>query len=260
MTLRLCTLSIHQGSQSISFRLNRSQVLCPTAFSRFSSRHSLPKNEISVLYPATFSRFSSTMRCFPTRSGVLCPTAFSRFSNVVVLHPSNSPSFSNLQENLNAYSTQNKPSRFLRAKPYSYELYHDKTFWSISSLPPQLLLTHPLLSRQIHPTSQAKSNPLAFQDHPPQSIQQPIFRVLLKQAIFPRPLPLLQIPILFSQDKSTPSHKQKAIRWHPQITRSSPFIQQPIFRILLSQTIFPSLLPLLHLPHPVPQRQTQPII
>ena len=122
-------------------------------------------------------------------------------SYVVVLHPSNSPSFSNLQENLNAYSTQNKPSRFLRAKPYSYELYHDKTFWSISSLPPQLLLTHPLLSRQIHPTSQAKSNPLASPDHPLQPIH--------SAANFPHPFKPNNLSKPSSSSPPTPSRSPK---------------------------------------------------
>ena len=196
------------------------------------------------MYPTALSRFSSTVHFAVPSIFVLYPTALSRFSS--------------LQENLNAYSTPNKPSRFLRAKPYSYELYHDKTFWSISSLPPQLLLIHPLLSRQIHPSSQAKSNPLAFQDHPPQSIQQPIFRVLLKQAIFPRPLPLLQIPILFSK-KTQPTSQAKS---NPLAFQDHPLqsIQQPIFRILLRQVAFPRPLPLLQTLPPALARQTHPTI
>ena len=114
-------------------------VLYPTAFSRFSNRiasllriirfctlhHFQGSQTMAALLPSMtsfvpYSIFKVLKQDEQIASDdyVLCPTAFSRFSN--------------LQKNLNAYSTPNKPSCFLSTKPYSYELYRTKTFWSIS--------------------------------------------------------------------------------------------------------------------------------
>ncbi len=114
-----CTLQHFQGSQTVVWIVgNSTNVLYPTAFSRFSnSLHSLgQKRGCFVPYSIFKVLKQGKLRAMDRAS-------FVPYSIFKVLKP---------PKNLNAYSTPNKPSCFLSTKPYSYELYHTKTFWSIS--------------------------------------------------------------------------------------------------------------------------------